>query len=65
MVFFSGKGLRAAISSYVVHCHQERNHQGVGNRLIEPEADLEGGAGEVCCRERLGGMLKFYYRPAA
>lgn len=55
--------LRWVIGEYVKHYHLERNHQGLGNELVErpPEA----GRGPVACRERLGGMLKFYYRKAA
>ena len=28
--------LRHAVAEYVVHYHRERNHQGVGNRLLTP-----------------------------
>jgi hypothetical protein len=50
-----------------MHYHRERNHQGLDNRLIEPEPDLENTAtaGLVQRRERLGGMLNYYYRAAA
>ena len=27
---------RRALRAYIVHYHSERNHQGVGNRLLEP-----------------------------
>ena len=42
------------------HYHGERNHQGIGNELIEAR-DL-GSSGEIHCCERLGGLLKYYYR---
>ena len=45
--------------------HIERNHQGVGNRLISPEAGDFGSVGMVERRQRLGGMLNYYYRTAA
>ena len=61
MIFFSEKSLRRAVSVYVAHYHQERNHQGLNNRLIEPERDAGKRGAEVCCRERLGGMLRYYY----
>ena len=50
-----------------MHYHRERNHQGLDNRLIEPEPNLEKTAqtGRVQRRERLGGMLNYYYRAAA
>jgi transposase InsO family protein len=55
--------LRRAISEYVAHYHHERNHQGIENRLIAANG-AESGAGEVARRERLGGLLNFYYRKA-
>jgi len=42
----------------------ERNHQGLANRLISPEAGHLGNAGVVQRRQRLGGMLNYYYRAA-
>ena len=45
------------------HCRLERNHQGLGNELIEPLDEF--GIGRVACRERFGGMLRHYYRRAA
>jgi hypothetical protein len=45
--------------------HHERNHQGLANRLISPEADHLAKAGVVQRRQRLGGMLNYYYRAAA
>jgi transposase InsO family protein len=57
--------LRRMISAYMEHYHEERNHQSLDNRLIMPRAANENGVGPVQCRERLGGMLRFYYRDAA
>jgi putative transposase len=55
--------LRRAVAEYTEHYHLERNHQGLGNELIErPTEEADGG---VECRERLGGVLKYYYRRAA
>ena len=65
MIFFGGKHLRYAINEYVQHYHMERNHQGLGNRLIERSGDHPGDSGQVLVRTRLGGMLKYYYRAAA
>ena len=56
--------LRNALRAYVEHFHGERNHQGKGNLLLFPCEEM-GQHGPVRCRERLGGLLKFYYRPAA
>ena len=58
--------LRHAISEYIEHYHGERTHQGLGNRLIEPEnTDVVAGNWPVQRRQRLGGLLNFYYRDAA
>ncbi len=58
--------LRHVVTEYVDHYHGERTHQGLGNRLIEPEnTDVAAGNGPVLRRQRLGGLLNFYYRDAA
>ena len=57
--------LRRAIVSYVGHDHRERNHQGLANRLIEPGEEVGRTTGAVQCHERLGGVLRYYYRQAA
>ena len=60
-----GEGhLRAAVRAFVDHYHQKRPHQGLANELIAPQTTLTE-TGPVMCRERLGGVLKFYYREAA
>ena len=68
LVFFvidlkSERHLRWVIGEYVKDYHLERNHQGLGNDLTEPIDELE--QGRVGCRERLGGLLRYYYRRAA
>jgi hypothetical protein len=67
MILFGEASLRQALSSYVSHFHAERNHQGKGNVILFPEpADRIGqSSGKIGTRERLGGLLKFYYREAA
>jgi hypothetical protein len=37
----------------------------VGNRLVVPDELQAGERGAVLRRERLGGMLNYYYRAAA
>ena len=52
--------LRSLISEFLAHYHGERNHQGLGNRLIEPlVANTNSGKGVIRRRERLGGVFKF------
>jgi hypothetical protein len=61
-----GEGhLRHAISEYMAHYHRERNHQGLGNALIDGEQQDVAGAGRIVRRERLGGLLSFYHRKTA
>lgn len=57
--------LRRALGEYVAHYHTERSHQGLGDHLIEPaNTDVER-TGPVQRRERVGGLLSFYYQDAA
>ena len=65
LIFFGEGTLRSAIQNFVAHYHTERNHQGLANQLISPEAGHLDNAGEVQRRQRLGGMLNYYYRAAA
>src|SRR5262245_8386642 len=63
MIFFGEDALRRAVSEFIIHYHRERNHQGLEIRLIMPmEIDH---LGIVECRQRLGGLLNYYYRTAA
>ena len=57
--------LRRAMSAFVSHYHSERHHQGLGGQLVVADENTRQAEGEVRCRERLGGMLNFYYRDAA
>jgi putative transposase len=41
---------------YIVHSHEERNHQGKDNRILLPSRpEARRNMGAVRCRERLGG----------
>ena len=65
MILFGEGSLRKALHEFVAHYHHERNHQGLGNRLIIEEESGVGTSGPIQCRQRLGGMLNYYYREAA
>jgi putative transposase len=65
MIFFGEKMLRHAVQNFCAHYHRERNHQGLDNRLIEPEEGVGQTTGQVVCDNRLGGLLKYYRRNAA
>jgi len=64
-IFFGESMLRNAVRQYLVHDHRERDHQGLDNRLIEPGDEVGRRDGEIQCRDRLGGVLRYYYRDAA
>jgi putative transposase len=58
--------LRHLLKEYLIHYQQERNHQGLDNRIIQPTvANTNSGEGMVRRRERIGGLLSYYYREAA
>ena len=65
MILVGEGSLRRAVGEFIEHYHRERNHQGLGNQLIVPLAAQTIGDGRILCRERLGGLLKYYHRPAA
>ena len=61
--------LRFAISEFIEHYHLERNHQGLDNQLITTVAvsanENADPARRITRRERIGGLLSYYYRSAA
>ena len=65
MIIFGENSLQKAVNEYLRHYHQERNHQGLNNRLIVPGREIGRMIGKIRCREWLGGMLRYYYRDAA
>ena len=66
MSLFGEMSLHHVIKEYAGHYHFERNHQGIGNNLVFPQRDMEKDSGKsIECRERLGGLLKFYHRRAS
>ena len=65
LIVFGEASLRTAVQNFVEHYHAERNHQGLRNKIICPEAGHLGASGAIQRRQRLGGMLNYYYRDAA
>lgn len=67
LVLFGEGSLRRAVGEYVTHFLEERNHQGKGNVLLFPRKEeiIGSSTGRVRCKERLGGLLKYYHREAA
>jgi putative transposase len=66
LILFGEASLRRALSEFIDHHQIERNHQGKGNLLLFPAPDeLQiPKRRTVHCRERLGGLLKYYSRAA-
>ena len=65
MIFFGEKPVRRAVHEFLKHYHVERNHQGLDNMLIEKSEQVGSQIGQIRCRERMGGILKYYYREDA
>jgi transposase InsO family protein len=67
VILLGESSLRRVLSEFVIHYHEERNHQGKGNVLLFPAKGQNIGSleGPIRCKERLGGLLKYYYRKAA
>ena len=62
MILFGERSIHYVLKEYTAHYHLERNHQGIGNNLVIPQpAPEKCNEGKVECRERLGGLLKFYH----
>ena len=59
--------IRCALQNYVVHYHEERNHQSKENVLLFPLLDQPPRKMQepVRCRGRLGGLLRYYHHEAA
>jgi len=64
MIFFGERSLRNAARNYLVHFHGERNHQGLENKIIDSSEEVGAIADKIECRERLGGILRYYHRDA-
>jgi putative transposase len=67
LILFGERSLKRALHHYEIHYHHERNHQGKDNLLLfpSPVQPLSRKLGKLRCRERLGGLLKYYEREAA
>jgi putative transposase len=66
VILFGEASLHYALAQYVEHFHHERNHQGKGNVLLFPTVNQDlAREGSLRCRERLGGLLKYYTCEAA
>jgi putative transposase len=66
LILFGESSLSRTLTEFGAHYHSERNHQGKGNKLLFPEArdEAKSRGRKVICRQRLGGLLKYYNRAA-
>jgi transposase InsO family protein len=65
-ILFGENALRHVLNAYIARYHEERPHQGKGNVILFPSAHTDQKPeGPIRCRERLGGLLKYYHRKAA
>jgi putative transposase len=66
LILFGERSLSHVLKEYVAHYHQERPHQAKGNVVLMPSPDQATvRQGPIRCRERLGGLLKYYHCAAA
>ena len=66
VILFGERPLSRVLAEYTRHYHSERNHQGKGNRLLFPVTSNRQPRQRhaIACRQRLGGLLKYYERAA-
>jgi hypothetical protein len=53
------------LAGWINHRQQDAIEYLLDNRLIESGDEVACTTGEIACHERLGGMLRYYYRRAA
>jgi len=65
LILFGESSLRRTLTNFCEYYHAERPHQGKGNVLLFPMQDQLQTCDEgVICKERLGGLLRYYCRAA-
>ena len=62
LILVGERRLLHVLKEFVAHYHGEGNHQGLGNSLISPVPRASNG--RIRCRDRLGGLLRYYYQAA-
>ena len=64
LILFGEGSVKRALTQFIEHYHLERPHQGKGNVLLFPSPPRPQTAitSAVLCKERLGGLLKYYCR---
>jgi transposase InsO family protein len=65
MIFVGQASLRRAVTEFVVNYHRERKSSRPRQSTDPARAEIFAAGASACRRERLGGMLSFYYSAAA
>jgi len=65
MILFGNRSLGNAAPEFISHYHVERDRQGLDDPIIEPAGEVDCKTAKIVCRERLDGILRYYYRRAA
>jgi putative transposase len=66
LILLGERALWHTLNEYVTHYHQERPHQSKGNVILMPHMPPPQRRNRsIRCRERLGGLLKYYYGEVA
>ena len=65
LVLLGEQHLRRAVNEFFQHYHLERNHQGLDSRLLTAPTESRNDNAPIARRERLGGLLNYYFRRAA
>ena len=53
MIVFGERGLRHSMKNFAEHYHKERNHQGIANKIINPDTEIGGISRNTGLREVL------------
>ena len=65
IIFFGEAHRRRVVDEYLSHYHRERIPQGLDGQIIEPGKEVGRANGKIRRRERLGGLLNYFYREPA
>jgi hypothetical protein len=65
LILYGENSIRRSSNEFVEFYHHEHNHEGLGNRIIDPQFDVGSTNRSVACRDRPGGLLRHRNRNAA
>ena len=65
LLILNRRHLERVLRVYVHHYNRERPHRALELRSPEPQEHARSAVGEICRRDRLGGLIHEYYKAAA